>query len=81
MTIYEFKDLVKMIFIFGINIIISFSITNLLGISNIVVFKTVSAMYGDITWEVIIFLGLLAIEVLIYILYRYIRYDCIEDEL
>ena len=56
-----------LIIIFAIiNIIISFFITNLLGISNTVVFRTYSTMSGDITWEVIIFLVLSLTEAIIY---------------
>lgn len=53
-----------------INIMISFFMTNLLGISNTVVFRTYSAISGDITWEVIIFFALSLIEVIIYELYK-----------
>lgn len=55
------------ILLFGIlNTVISFFITTFFGISNIVVFHSFSVLYGDITWEVIIFLGLSLIETLIY---------------
>ena len=53
-----------------INIIIAFSITTLLGISNIVLFRTYTAMSGDITWDVIIFLTLSLIEAIIYEIYK-----------
>lgn len=49
-----------------INVFIAFSITELLGISNIVVFKTYTAMFNEITWEVIIFLALSFIEAFAY---------------
>ena len=54
----EIKELAIFIILSIINIIISFAITNFLGITNTVVFKTLSLIYGDITWEVIIFMGL-----------------------
>lgn len=49
-----------------INTIIAFSITNLLEISNIVVFRTYTAISGDMTWEIIIFLALSLIEASFY---------------
>ena len=49
-----------------INIFLAFTITNLLGISNTIVLKTFSAMYGDITWEVIIFFIFSIVEAIIY---------------
>lgn len=59
------------IIIFAItNIIISFLITNLFGISNTVVFRTYSAISGEITWEVIIFFSLSLIEAIIYEIYK-----------
>lgn len=53
-----------------INTIIAFSVTNLLGISNTILFRTYTAMSGDITWEVIIFLTLSLIEAIIYEIYK-----------
>ena len=59
------------IIIFGIiNAIIALSITGLLGVSNVVVFRTYTATFGDITWEIIIFLVLSLIESSIYELYK-----------
>lgn len=66
MTKTEIKELIAIIFIGLINILISFTITALLGISNTVVIKTFSVMYGDITWEVIIFMSLSIILASIY---------------
>lgn len=62
----EIKELIAIIIFSIINTFIAFSITSFLGISNIVVFGTFTAMYGDITWEVIIFMGLSLLEALIY---------------
>jgi len=64
------KEIFVVIIVAIINIIIAFSITNLLGISNIVLFRTYTAMSGDITWEVIIFLTLSLIEAIIYEIYK-----------
>ena len=52
-----------------INTIIAFSISNLLGVSNVVVFRTYTATFGDMTWEVIIFLALSLVEASIYEFY------------
>ena len=58
---------VFLIIIFAIiNIFLAFTITNLLGISNTIVLKSFSAMYGDITWEVIIFFVFSIVETIIY---------------
>lgn len=62
----EIKELIAIIIFSIINTFIAFTITNLLGISNTIVFRTFSAIYGDITWEVIIFMGLSLIEAIIY---------------
>ena len=61
----KIKEIFVVIIVAIINIIIAFSLTNLLGISNIVLFRTYTAMSGDITWEVIIFLTLSLIESII----------------
>lgn len=59
------------IIIFGIiNAIIALSITGLLEVSNVVVFRTYTATFGDITWEVIIFFALSLFEATIYELYN-----------
>lgn len=62
----EIKELIAIVLFGFINVIISFSITSFLGISNIIVFHSISALYGNITWEVIIFIGLYLIESIIY---------------
>ena len=68
----EIKELIAIIIFSIINTFIAFTITKLLGISNIIIFRTFSAMYGDITWEVIIFMGLSLIEA--------ITYECFNKE-
>lgn len=62
MSKLELKELIIIMILSLINIIIAFKITNLLGITNIIIIRTFSVMYGNITWEVVIFLGLLFIE-------------------
>lgn len=81
MNKHKFKELVKIIFFFSINLIISFSITSFLGISNTILFRTISTMPGDITWEVIIFWIISLIEILLYSLYKYAKNGYINDEL
>lgn len=66
MSKHEVKELIVFIIFSVLNTIIAFSITSFLGISNTIVFRTFTAMYGDITWEVIIFMGLSFIEAIIY---------------
>ena len=58
----EIKEIIMIIFLGLINIIISFSITNALGLSNIIVIRTYSALVGNMTWECIIFLLLYLFE-------------------
>ncbi len=60
------KEIFLIIIFAIINIILSFIITNLLGISNPIVFRLFSVMYGDITWEVIIFFIFSIVEAFIY---------------
>lgn len=73
----EIKEVI-VAFIFAIlNTIVAFYITNLLGISNTIILRTFSVTYGDITWEVVIFMGLSLIEALIYeysnLQYKFLR--------
>ena len=60
------KETFAIIILAIINTIIAFSITNLLGISNIVVFRTYTAISSDMTWEVLIFLLLSFIEATVF---------------
>lgn len=62
MSKLELKELAIIIILSLINIIIAFQITNLFGITNIIIIQTFSVIYGTITGEVVIFLGLLFIE-------------------
>lgn len=60
------KELIGVIIFSALNILVAYLITVKLGIENTVVIRTFSALYSDITWEVIIFLGLSLIEAIIY---------------
>lgn len=63
---YNLKENVCVIFLLIINMIIAFMITNFLGISNIILYKSLTAMEWTITYEVIIWFMLLFIESGIY---------------
>ena len=80
MTKKEVKQMIILLLFGIINIIISFAITNIFGISNVVLFTTHTAMGGDITWEVIIFMVLLLIEAIIYGIYSGELKELFEDE-
>lgn len=60
------KELILFITISLKNIFISLIFTLTLGIYNTVIFKTMTFIYGDITWEVIIFLGLSLFDCILY---------------
>lgn len=60
------KEFIAILIFYLINIIIAFYITNMLGIVNVVVLKSMSTLYGEITWEVIIVMSLSLIESIIY---------------
>lgn len=60
------KEIFLIIIFAIINIVLAFTITKLLGISNTIIFRSFSAMYGDITWEVIIFFIFSIIEAIVY---------------
>ncbi len=62
----EKKELLVMILCSILNTMIAFIITGLCGVTNTVILKSYSSIYGDITWEVIIFMGLMFIEALLY---------------
>lgn len=62
----EIRDLSFMIIFCIINTIIAFTITGLLGVTNTIIIRSFSAIYGDITWEVVIFMVLMLIESIIY---------------
>lgn len=62
----KLKGIVAIILFFFIDIFIAFSLTSLLGVSNIIIFKSYSAIYNNITWETILFMLLFLIEAFIY---------------
>lgn len=62
----EIKELSFMIVFCIINSIIAFVITGALGITNTIIIKSLSVIYGCITWEVVIFMVLMLIESIIY---------------
>lgn len=62
----KIKEIIGIIIFAIVNISIAYLITIKLGIVNTVVIRTFSALYSEITWEVIIFLGLSLIEAIIY---------------
>jgi len=64
------KELIGIILFAILNILISFYITNIFGISNIVIYKSLSFTLGDITYESIIFIVLSFIEALVYELFK-----------
>lgn len=66
MSKYELKELALFIVFTIINIAIAYLITTALGIQNIILFKTLTAMEYVITYEVIIFFVLSFIEATFY---------------
>ncbi len=69
----SFKKLFSILFFSILNIIIAFTITKILGISNIILLKTYMLTFGNVTFEVIIFLFLSLIEIILYELYKYLK--------
>ena len=63
---YEIKQLFAILIFAIINVVIAYAITIPLGIPNIVLYKTLTAMQYTITYEVLIFMALSLIESLIY---------------
>ena len=59
------KNLITTLLLILINTIISFSITYILGIQNIVIFRTTSFILDSVTYEIIIFICLSLLESLI----------------
>ena len=62
----EIKEIIGFIIFSIVNIVIACIVTSSLGIYNTVVLKTFSVVYGNITWELIIVIGLTIIEALFY---------------
>lgn len=66
MSKYELKELALFLVFTAINVAIAYLITTALGIQNIVLFKSITAMEYVITYEVIILLILSFIEATFY---------------
>lgn len=62
----QLKNLIFILLLMVINTIISFSITYIFGIQNIVIFKTLSFICDSITYEILIFIALSIMEGIIY---------------
>lgn len=62
----KIKQLLFIILFVTINLVISFSITYSLGITNTVIYRSVTSMISEITWEMVIFILLALIESSIY---------------
>lgn len=65
MTRIEVKEILNILILFIFNILISFIITNTFKISGIIILKSYTLMYGDITSELIIFIWFAVLEVII----------------
>ena len=62
----ETKELFLFIAISIKNIFIALLFTVIFGIYNTVIFRTMTYTYGDITWEVVIFIGLSLFDCILY---------------
>lgn len=62
----EFKQFLSIVLFIIINLVISFSITYSLGMPNTVIYRSVISMISEITWEIVIFIGLSLVESSIY---------------
>ena len=62
----KIKELFIILIIATINITIAYCITTLLGIQNIILYQTITAIQYTITYEVLIFMALSFIESLVY---------------
>lgn len=62
----KIKQLLFIVLFVTINLVISFSITYSLGITNTVIYRSVTSMISEITWEMVIFILLALIESSIY---------------
>lgn len=58
----KIKQLLFIILFVTINLVISFSITYSLGITNTVIYRSVISMISEVTWEMVIFMLLALIE-------------------
>ena len=62
----KIKQLLFIVLFVAINLVISFSITYSLGITNTVIYRSVTSMISEITYEMVIFMLLALIESSIY---------------
>lgn len=62
----KIKQLLFIILFVTINLVISFSITYSLGITNTIIYRSVTSMISEITYEMVIFMLLALIESSIY---------------
>ena len=62
----EIKQFLFIILFITINLVISFSITYFFGINNTVIYRTVTSMISEVTYEMLIFMSLALIESSIY---------------
>ncbi len=62
----EIKQFLFIILFVTINLVISFSITYSLGITNTVIYRSVTSMISEVTYEMLIFISLALIESSIY---------------
>lgn len=60
------KDLILFLIISIKNIFLTLMFTIVFNVSNVIVFKTMTFTYGDITWEIIIFIGLTLFDFTLY---------------
>ena len=62
----EIKQFLFIILFITINLVISFSITYFFGITNTVIYHSVTSMISEVTYEMLIFISLALIESSIY---------------
>ena len=66
MSKYELKQMLGIIAFSIVNIVIAYLFTTALGIQNIVLYQSLTAMQHTITYEILIFMALSFIECLAY---------------
>ncbi len=66
MSIFKLKKVFFILIFSIINFFTAFFITTSLGLENTIILRTMSLLYGDITYEVVIFVLLAVIESSIY---------------
>lgn len=62
----KIKQFLFIVLFVTINLVISFSITNSLGIFNTIIYCSLISMISEVTWEMVIFMSLALIESGIY---------------